>query len=104
MAAESDGDGDDEWNPSASPQESGVAPEDQDRFRGLLTELLFSGAGAPVLLASAAWLPDIYDLSAMDGVRVWLPLVLGALGFGCLVWLVTVILRLTRVRRSGGGE
>ena len=45
-----------------------------------------------------------YDLSAMDGVRLWLPLVLGALGFGCLVWLVSVILRLTRIRRSGPGD
>lgn len=96
--------GDDEWNQSASKQGGEVEPEDQDRFRGLMTELLFSGAGAPVLLASAAWLPHIYDLSAMDGVRVWLPLVLGALGFGCLVWLVTVFLRLTRIRRSGSGE
>ncbi len=69
-----------------------------------MTELLFSGAGAPVLFASAAWLPYIYDLSAMDGVRVWLPLILGALGFGCLVWLVTVFLRLTRIRRSGSRE
>ena len=40
----------------------------------------------------------------MDGVRLWLPLVLGALGFGCLVWLVSVILRLTRIRRSRPGD
>lgn len=102
MAAESDGDtdSDDEWNQGGEGQVGGIAPEDQDRFRRLLTELLFSGAGAPVLLASAAWLPDIYDLSAMDGVRVGLPLVLGALGFGCVVWLVTAVLRLARIRRS----
>lgn len=66
--------------------------------------MLFSGAGAPVLLASAAWLPSIYDFSKMDGLRVWLPLVLGAIGFCCVVWLVTVVLRLTRIRRGGRGE
>lgn len=102
MAA--DGDHDDEWDLAASRQGCGIAPEDQDRFRGLLTELLFSGAGAPVLLASAAWLPNFYDLSKMDGLRVWLPLVLGALGFCCVVWLVTVVFRLARIRRNRSSE
>jgi hypothetical protein len=102
MAAESDSDtdGDDEWNPADERQDGGIAPEDQDRFRRLLTELMFSGAGAPVLLVSAAWLPDICDFSGLDGDFLDLSLLLGALGFGCVVWLVTAVLRLARIRRK----
>ena len=81
MLFQLDGERDHEWSLPESRQAGGVAPEDQDRFRGLLTELMFSAAGAPVLAATAAWLPNLYDLSKMDGLRVWLPLVLGALAF-----------------------
>lgn len=95
---------DDEWNHDGERQDGGIAPEDQDRFRMLLTELMFSGSGAPVLLVSAAWLPDICDFSGLDGDFLDLSLLLGALGFGCVVWLVTAVLRLARIRRNRSSE
>jgi hypothetical protein len=100
----SEGEGEHEWSMPESRQEGKIAPEDQDRFRGLLTELMFSAVGAPVLAATGAWLPHFYDLSKMDDLRILLPLVFGALAFACLAWLVTVVLRLSRIKRTGSGE
>jgi hypothetical protein len=100
----SEGEGEHEWSLPEPRQEGRIAPEDQDRFRGLLTELMFSAAGAPVFAATGAWLPHFYDLSRIKGLRIWLPLVFGALAFACIVWLVTVILRLSRIKRKGSGE
>lgn len=105
---------DDEWNAPELPDRPLMKPEAQDRFRRLLTELMFCLAGAPVFGFAAAFVRPPLRPSATPWVPSpprpdwevwlyrWMPLALGGLAFGCLVWAVLVMLRLTELRKGSG--
>lgn len=87
-------------------EEPPVPPEQQENFRQLLTELLFSLVGAPVLGFAAACVRAPLRLPGASASALtprgdwevwiyrWLPLVLLGLAFACVVWAVLVLLRM----------
>ena len=99
-----------EWDLAPPAEHLPVAPEDQDRFRGLLTELIFSAAGAPILVGTAICIHKprgIYSSGPVKpppaweiAVYQWLPLLLFFLAFVCLVWLITIPLRMAELKRG----
>jgi hypothetical protein len=107
--------GADEWEVPTESEGVSIAPEDHDRFRGLLTELAFSVAGAPLFAISALWIQPPLRYSPGSGLAApapdlwqtalyqWLPLLMGVLAFGCLVWLVAILIRLSAMQRSKAG-
>lgn len=109
---ESDDENPAEWDSVSQREETPVAPEDHDAFRGLLTELLFSAAGVPILAIAAACIRDptikLRHWSAGSAtlppqwetiLNEWVPPVLFLLAFGCLVWLITIPLRMAELMK-----
>jgi hypothetical protein len=98
-----------EWNAPGPPERPPVAPEQQDRFRRLITELMFCLVGAPVFGFAAAWIrPPLRFPGGTAPPRPewealfyrWIPLVLSGLSFICVAWLVIVLMRLGSVFRK----
>jgi hypothetical protein len=102
---------DDEWNLPKVTGPSPVSPEQQDRYRRLLTELMFCVIGAPVFGLASVWIrppPRITSSWTTLPPRPvwevqlyrWGPLILFALAFACLVWLVIVLLRMAELKNG----
>ena len=101
-----------EWDPVSEREETPVEPEAHDAFRGLLTELLFSAAGVPILAIAAACIRDPTIKLRHWGtgaatlppqwetvLNEWAPPILFLLAFGCLVWLITIPLRMAELTK-----
>jgi hypothetical protein len=102
---------DDEWNPPAPAERLPVNPEHLDRFRRLMTELMFSLIGLPVFGFASVWIrPPIripLPSSTLPPLPEWevqfyrrVPLFLFGLAFICLIWLVVVLLRMAELRKE----
>jgi hypothetical protein len=102
---------DNEWNLPKRTESSPVCPELQDRFRRLLTELMFCLAGVPVFGLASAWIRPPLDISPSGALLPprpewevlfyrWTPLILFVIAFACLVWLVIVLLRMAELRKE----
>ena len=103
---------DDEWNFPERTESPPVNPEQQDRYRRLLTELMFCVVGAPVFGLAAAWIRPPLNVSPTTWTPLpprpdwemqlyqWGPLVLFAVAFACLVWLVIVLLRMAELKKG----
>ncbi|MEK7952650.1 hypothetical protein [Luteolibacter soli] len=102
---------DQEWNFPEPGDRQVVPPEQQDRFRRLLTEVVFSSLGAAVFgLASALIRPPVRISTSWAKVPPppqweivlyeWLPLALFGIAFVCLVWLVTVLMRIGELKKE----
>ncbi|WP_367873189.1 hypothetical protein [Luteolibacter sp. Populi] len=104
-----------EWDLAPTAERPSIAPEDQDRFRGLLTELLFSAACAPVLAGTALCLQNLTRKPVViypgmpppsppplweTALGQWLPFLLLILAFACLIWLITIPLRMAELKRG----
>ncbi|QJE97280.1 hypothetical protein [Luteolibacter luteus] len=91
-----------EWEVPPQGEQLPIAPEDQDRFRGFLTEIAFSLAGTLILGCSSFILGELkprwtWSTSSPLWERAfyqWLPALLLLLAFACLVWLITIPLRM----------
>jgi hypothetical protein len=102
----------DGWGLRPSGERPFVAPEDQGRLRGLMTEAVLSAAGVPIFFVTAACLPYLrvdypsrVPLTPWEtAVFLWLPLLLVALAFGCLIWFITIQLRMAELRRGAGDD
>ena len=97
-----------EWEIAPQADTPSIAPEDQDRFRSLLTELAFCGVGAPVLGFTGAWLHDpITPPWARSAspllwkviVYEWLPPFMWFLAFVCIIWAITIPLRMAGLKK-----
>ncbi|MCW1923292.1 hypothetical protein OKA05_12070 [Luteolibacter arcticus] len=101
---------DDEWNFRAPAEGLPVKPEQLDRFRRLLTELMFCLAGLPVFSLAATCIKPPLRIPPSPRTSLpplpeweilfyrWTPLVLLGLAFTCLVWLVVVLLRMAELK------
>lgn len=97
-----------EWETPAPSEQVPVAPEDHDRFRGFLTEIAFSLSGTLVLGFSSFILGDLkprWTTTASipyweQALYRWLPVLLLILAFACLVWLITIPLRMAALKRE----
>jgi hypothetical protein len=88
-----------------------VIPEQQDRSRRLLTELMFCLIGLPVFGFASVWIrPPVRIPSSWSTFPPrpewevqfyrWVPLILFGLAFICLIWLVVVLLRMAELRKE----
>jgi hypothetical protein len=102
---------DDEWNFRKPAEGLPVRPEQLDRYRRLTTELMFCVIGAPVFGMASVWIrPPLRVTSPGSTLKPapawevllyqWGPLILFALAFGCLVWLVTVLMRIAELKKQ----
>ena len=102
---------DDEWNFPEQAEGLPVRPELQDRYRRLLTELIFCLIGLPVFGLTSVWirppirfpsgavpLPPLPEWEVL--LYRWAPLILFALAFVSLVWLVVVLMRLAELKKE----
>ena len=97
-----------EWEMPPPAEQLSIAPEDRPRFQGLLTELAFSAAGAVIFPASACMIPDpgAFATSSSPALTLWeqafyqwFPNVLGLLAIACVIWLLTIPLRMSDLWR-----
>ena len=102
---------DDEWNFPKLAGRPAVSPEQQDRYRRLLTELLFCVIGAPVFGLASVWIRPPLRISGSwttlpprpeweVQLYRWGPLILFALAFACVVWLVIGLLRMAELKKE----
>jgi len=98
-----------EWEMPPPSDQLPVSPEEHDRFRGLLTEVAFSAAGTLILGFSSFLIGDLkprWSWSASPPpplwervLHQWLPPFLLLLAFCCLVWLITIPLRMAGLKK-----
>lgn len=97
-----------EWEMPPQAERLSIAPEDQPRFQRLLAELAFSAAGAVIFPASACMIPDLGSFSTPSSPPLtlweqafyqWFPNVLALLAIACVVWLLTIPLRMSDLWR-----
>lgn len=102
---------DDEWNIPEPTERLPVRPEQQDRYRRLLTELMFCVIGIPVFGLASVWIRPPLRIPSRSAplpprpewevqLYHWGPLILFALAFVCLVWLVVVLMRLAELKKE----
>ena len=89
----------DGWSAPEPLERLPVEPEQEVRFRRLLTELMVCLTGAPVFFFTAACIRPPLRHSPSP----WLPLVLVGRAFACVVWMVLVLIRLAEPGGSRGG-
>ncbi|WP_035602381.1 hypothetical protein [Haloferula sp. BvORR071] len=99
-----------EWDMPQRAETLPIAPEDHQRLRGFLTELVISSAGTCIFGCFSliynpkplgSWPPPpkaLWERVLFE----WLPPLTLLLAFACLVWLITIPLRMANLKRSGG--